>query len=57
MRTLIPTSPREPLLESKEAAKGRPQSKHCCFASVIHLPFRSLKCFPEAGEYHMLPTS
>jgi len=52
-----PTSPREPLLESKEAAKGRPQSKHCCFASVIPFPFISLECFPEASEYHTLPTS
>lgn len=52
-----PTSPREPLLESKEAAKGRPQSKHCCFASVIRFPFISLECFPEAGEYHTPPSS
>lgn len=52
-----PTSPREPLLESEEAAKGRPQSKYFCFTPVIHFPFISLECFPEAGEYHTLPTS
>lgn len=48
-------SPQEPLLKSEKGAKGRPQSKHCCFASVIYFPFISLECFPKAGITHYPP--